>query len=112
MNLAEKSSFVKQNGHISPSDEDAPADDGQKTLTSKIVAVHVVYHSVEQHIHWFGQITFRRPGMLEVLEANSQNSPNINMVILFLVYSMHDSFYTYIFCLYIPKSLFFYSSSS
>ena len=78
---------MKQSGHISPSDEDAPADDGQKTLTSKIVAVHVVYHSVEEHIHWFGQITSHQPGILEQL-ANSQKGPE--MVLLLLVYSMYN----------------------
>ena len=77
MSLAENSSFVKQSGHISPFDEDAPADDGQKTLTSKIVAVHVVYHSVEEHIHWFGQITSHQPGILEELLIDSQKGPQI-----------------------------------
>ena len=88
MSLAESRSFLKQSGHISPSDEeDAHTDVGQKTLTSQIIAVHVVYHSIEEHIHWFGQIISHQPGMLEQL-ANYQQGPE--MVLLLSVYTMHD----------------------
>ena len=81
MSLAESRSFLKQSGHISPSDEeDAHADDEQKTLTSQIVAVHVVYHSIEERIHWFGQITFHQPEILEQL-AYYQQGPEMVLLL-------------------------------
>jgi len=71
-NLAENSHFVKQAALRSSSDGSQPLEERNKTLTSKIIAVHVVYHSVEEHIHWFGQLTSYMPGILETLSPNQE----------------------------------------
>ena len=98
MSLAENSNFVKQSGPISPSDEETPAHDVEKTLTSKIVAVHVVYRSVEEHIHWFGQITSHQPGILEELLIDSQKGPQIcsdmvGLQLIYIVLMMYSSYF-------------------
>ena len=71
-NLAENSHFVKQAALHSSSDGSQPSEERRKTLTSRIIAVHVVYHSVEEHIHWFGQLTSYMPGILETLSPNQE----------------------------------------
>ena len=64
-NLAENSHLVKQ------AEGSQPSEERRKTLTSRIIAVHVVYHSVEEHIHWFGQLTAQYPGIVSSLAEMS-----------------------------------------
>ena len=72
---------MKQAELCSPSEESQPLEERKKTLTSSIIAVHVVYHSVEEHIHWFGQLTSYMPGILETLSPNQEQPPeNLEMV--------------------------------
>ena len=41
--------------------------DGHMNLTNRIAAVHVVYNSVWEELHWFGQLTSLHPGLLPSL---------------------------------------------
>lgn len=57
------------------------------TLTKRIVAVHVVYHSNEEKIHWFGQLTLCMPGILQhlktvTLESSEMVSANKSLSVL------------------------------
>ena len=38
--------------------------DGHISLVHRIAAVHVVYRASSECLHWFGQLTAHRPGIL------------------------------------------------
>ena len=83
MNLATKSHFVKQ---CLPSEE-PQLTEGKNILTRMIIAVHVVYHTVEEHIHWFGQLTSCMPGILVKLDASCKEPQEYpEMVLLSIVH--------------------------
>ena len=42
--------------------------DGHVTLVHRIAAVHVVYRTNHEYIHWFGQLTSHSPEILPSLE--------------------------------------------
>ena len=58
----------------SPFIQKRAAEKRGKTLSHQIVAVHVAYHSVEEQIHWFGQLTLCMPGILQHLLSLPQDS--------------------------------------
>lgn len=44
--------------------DDFTSLDGHRTLVNRIAALHVVYRANSEYIHWFGQLTSHRPGIL------------------------------------------------
>ena len=47
--------------------QDFSTIDGNISLIDRIAAVHVVHETNCESIHWFGQLTFHSPGILEGL---------------------------------------------
>ena len=47
--------------------QDFSTIDANISLIDRIAAVHVVYQTNCESIHWFGQLTFHSPGILEGL---------------------------------------------
>ena len=47
---------------------DCGAKGGHMTLTNWIVAVHIVYSSTCEELHWFDQLTFQYPGIVYILQ--------------------------------------------
>ena len=48
--------------------------DGNISLMGRIAAVHVVYRETSQCIHWFGQLTSHRPGILDGLVKSTEQT--------------------------------------
>ena len=48
--------------------------DGNILLVGRIAAVHVVYRETSQCIHWFGQLTSHRPGILDGLVKSTEQT--------------------------------------
>jgi hypothetical protein len=50
-----------------------------QALSQRIVAVHIVYHSIEEEIHWFGQLTLCMPGVLQHLDTVTLESTEMEL---------------------------------
>ena len=42
--------------------------DGHESFTRRIAALHVVHHTYQSHLLWFGQLASHMPGVLVTLE--------------------------------------------
>ena len=45
-----------------------PKFEGHESLTGRIAALHIVYHSEEPQVFWFGQLVSHLPGTMTTLE--------------------------------------------
>ena len=63
-NLSKKSTILPE--HVAWNDRQA--------LSQRIVAIRVVYHTIEEEIHWFGQLTLCMPGVLQQLDTMTMES--------------------------------------
>ena len=48
--------------------------DGNVSLIGRIAAVHVVFRESCECIHWFGQLTSHKPGILEGLVKSAEQT--------------------------------------
>ena len=53
---------------------------GQMTLNKWITAVHIVYNSVCEELHWFGQLTSLHPGIVSILASEDVQMTEEGMV--------------------------------
>ena len=54
--------------------------ESQMTLTKWITAVHVVYNSICEELHWFGQLTSLHPGIVLILASEDVQMTEEGMV--------------------------------
>ena len=45
-----------------------PEFEGHESLIGGIAALHIVYHSVEPQVFWFGQLVSHLPGIIKTLQ--------------------------------------------
>ena len=61
---------------LTHSTEDFASIDGHESLTRRIAAVHVIHHTYQSHLFWFGQLASHMPGVMVTLNSEQRVSDN------------------------------------
>lgn len=57
-------------------------------LANRIAAVHVIYSSIHEELHWFGQLTSQYPGIVSSLSQMSSGEEGmVGVIIISVVYA-------------------------
>ena len=70
--------------NLTHSTEDFASIDGHESLTRRIAAVHVIHHTYQSHLFWFGQLTSHMPGVMVTLDSEQRVPDNSEEMVIYL----------------------------